>query len=103
MSTVEILVEVCNLDVYHDTSNRMKTTVEIPDSLLKEARRLVAREGTTLRALVEEGLRRVVNERRRAKPFKLRKVPVRGKGLLPAMAGASWQQIRDAAYEGRGA
>ncbi len=81
----------------------MKTTIEIPDSLLKEARRLVAQEGTTLRALVEEGLRRVMTERRRAKPFKLRKASVRGKGLQPEMQGASWKQIRDAAYEGRGA
>ena len=81
----------------------MKTTIEIPDPLLKEARRLMAKEGSTLRSLVEEGLRRVMTERQRAKPFKLRKVSVRGKGLQPALSGASWQQIRDAAYEGRGA
>ena len=81
----------------------MKTTVEIPDSLLKEVRSLAARERTTMRVLVEEGLRRVTRERRRATLFKLRKVAFRGKGLQPRMAGASWQQIRDAAYEGRGA
>jgi hypothetical protein len=34
----------------------MKTTVEISDSLLREARKLARREGTTLRALVEQGL-----------------------------------------------
>jgi mRNA-degrading endonuclease RelE of RelBE toxin-antitoxin system len=81
----------------------MKTTVEIPDSLLKQARRLAAQERTTLRALVEEGLRRITTERQRATPFKLRKASFRGKGLQPRMAGASWEQIRDAAYEGRGA
>jgi CRISPR/Cas system-associated protein Csm6 len=81
----------------------MKTTVEITDSLMKQARRLAAQEHTTLRALVEEGLRRVTTERERTKPFKLRKVSFRGKGLQPQMAGASRQQIRDAAYEGRGA
>ena len=81
----------------------MKTTVEIPDSLLKEVKNLAAREHTTVRALVEEGLRRITAERERAKPFKLRKVSFRGKGLQPGMAGASWQQIRDAAYKGRGA
>jgi hypothetical protein len=81
----------------------MKTTVEIPDPLLKEARRIMAQEGTTLRALIEEGLRRVMTERQRVRPFKLRKVSVSGKGLQSALDGASWQQIRDAAYEGRGA
>jgi mRNA-degrading endonuclease RelE of RelBE toxin-antitoxin system len=81
----------------------MKTTVDIRDPLLKQAKRLPARERTTLRALVEEGLRRITTERQRSTPFKLRKVSFRGKGLQPRMAGASWQQIRDAAYEGRGA
>jgi len=81
----------------------MKTTVEISDSLLSDARRVAEREHTTVRALIEEGLRRVTAERKAAKPFKLRKVTFRGKGLQKPMAGASWQQIRDASYEGRGA
>jgi len=81
----------------------MKTTVEIPDSLLEQAKRLASKERTTVRAWIEEGLRRVVAERKRARPFKLRKVSFKGNGLQPEMAGASWQQIRDAAYQGRGA
>lgn len=81
----------------------MKITVEISDALLKEVKSLASREQTTVRALVEEGLRQITAERKRAKPFKLRKVCMRGKGLQPRMASASWQQIRDAAYEGQGA
>jgi hypothetical protein len=81
----------------------MKTTVEISEALLNEARELATKERTTLRVLIEEGLRRVTTERRRRKPFKLRDVSFQGKGLQPPLAGASWQQIRDAAYEGRGA
>jgi hypothetical protein len=61
------------------------------------------KEHTTVRALIEEGLRRLMAERKAAKPFKLRKVTFRGKGLQRQMAGAAWQQIRDAAYQGRGA
>ena len=53
--------------------------------------------------MVEEGLRLIVAEHKRAKAFKLRKAAFRGKGLQPQMAGADWQQIRDKAYEGRGA
>ena len=81
----------------------MKTTVEIPDSLLQQARRLAAQENTTVKALVQEGLHRLLAERKAGKPFKLRKVSFRGSGLHPQMAGAAWQQIRDAAYQGRGA
>ena len=81
----------------------MKTTVEIPDSLLGEARKLASREGTTVRALVEEGLRRIIAERKQAGAFRLRKASFKGQGLQPGIAGAAWEQIRDMAYEGRGA
>jgi len=80
----------------------MKTTVEIPDSLLDQARRVALQQRTTVRALVEEGLRHVVTERQLRDEFRLRKVSFKGNGLQPQMAGASWQQIRDAAYEGHG-
>jgi len=81
----------------------MKTTVEIPGSLLEEARKVASREGRTVRALVEEGLRRILTERKRAPAFKLRKASFRGNGLQPDMADASWERIRDTTYEGRGA
>jgi hypothetical protein len=80
----------------------MKTTVEIPDALLAEARKLAARERTTVRALIEQGLRRVIGERERAGPFRLRKATFQGDGLQPGVAAASWERIRDMAYEGRG-
>jgi hypothetical protein len=80
----------------------MKTTVEISDSLLAEARRLAAREGTTVRALVEQGLRRVIVERTRSGGFRLRKASFKGQGLQPGVAAAPWERIRDMAYEGRG-
>lgn len=80
----------------------MKTTIQIADSLLAEARSLAAQEKTTVRTLVEEGLRRVVEERKKRKPFKLRDLSVRGRGLQPEFADGSWSKIRDAIYEGRG-
>jgi hypothetical protein len=80
----------------------MKTTVHIPDGLLDDAQRLARREGTTLKALVQEGLRRVVDERKQKKGFKLRKASFKGEGLDPALGEASWERIRDMAYEGRG-
>jgi len=81
----------------------MKTTVEISDPLLRDARKLAAREGTTLRALIEQGLRRVLSERKQRKPdFRLRDASFKGRGLHPDMQGATWEQILDKIYEGRG-
>ena len=80
----------------------MKTTIEISDPLLKEAHRLAASEGTTLRALVEQGLRRVVAEHTKSRPFKLRDGSFKGKGLQQEFADANWVEIRGAIYEGRG-
>jgi Bacterial antitoxin of type II TA system, VapB len=80
----------------------MKTTIEIPQTLLDEARKLASQEGTTLRALVEEGLRRIIAERRRAGAFRLRKATFKGTGLQAGVAGVPWERIRDMAYEGRG-
>ena len=80
----------------------MKTTVEIPDTLLEEARKLASRHDTTLRVLIIEGLRRVIAERKRSGPFRLRKATFRGKGLQAGVAGAPWERIRDMTYEGRG-
>jgi hypothetical protein len=81
----------------------MKTTVEISDALLREARKLAARERTTLRALVEMGLRHVLAAKKQPRPaFRLRKASFKGRGLRPEFADAAWGRLRDAAYEGRG-
>ncbi len=81
----------------------MKTTVEISDSLLREARELATREGVTLRTLVERGLHRVVSETKHGVPFKLRRASFKGKGRQPEFRDAPWDRLRDLAYEGRGA
>jgi hypothetical protein len=77
----------------------MKTTLDIADPLLREAKQLAAREGTTLRALVEQGLRRVVAEKKPKRGFRLRKATFKGRGLRPELADAGWDRIRDLAYE----
>lgn len=81
----------------------MKTTVEISDALLKEAKRVASEEKTTLRALIEAGLRRTLESRQLGAEFHLRDAGFRGKGLQPEFRDGDWQQIRDAAYKGRGA
>lgn len=82
----------------------MKTTVDIADGLLDQAKRLAAGRGTTLKALIEEGLRAVITaaESSSATP-RLETHVVNGRGLQP---GRSWDDLGrliDAIYEGRGA
>ena len=79
----------------------VKTTVEITDALLDEAKRVASRESSTLRELIEEGLRRSLDERKRKKGFRLRRAAFRGKGLQPGVS-QEWAGLREAAYEGRG-
>jgi hypothetical protein len=79
----------------------MKTTLDIADPLLEEARQVAAREGTTLRALVERGLRQVIAGNKQKKPFRLRKASFKGRGLRPELADAGWERIRDLAYGDR--
>ena len=81
----------------------MKTTIEIPDPLLREVRELAAREGVTLRALVERGLRCLVAKAKPSAPFRLRRASFKGTGLQTEFRDASWDRLRDAAYRGRGA
>jgi hypothetical protein len=67
----------------------MKTTIDIADAILLEAKETAARNGTTVKALVEAGLRQVLAERRQQeKPFVLRKASFKGRGLKPKVQGA---------------
>jgi hypothetical protein len=81
----------------------MKTTVEISDPLLREVRKLATRQGVTLRTLIERGLHRVIADSRPGAPFRLRRASFKGRGLRPEFRDASWERLRDAAYEDHGA
>jgi len=78
----------------------VKTSIELPDALLAEAMKLAAANGLTLQEVIEAGLRRVLDNARGRRPFKLRKCSVSGKGLAPGM---DWPRIREEIYRGRGA
>jgi hypothetical protein len=77
----------------------MKTTIEIADPLLTEAKAVAEREGTTLRALIEEGLRAVLTGKTSTRPFKLRDMSFKGDGLRPEFADGDWARIREAAHD----
>ena len=81
----------------------MKTTIEIPDHLLEEAKRVARAERTTLRSLVEEGLRWALSRRReRDRRFTLRDAGVEGRGVGEGVTEGDWESLRDRIYRGRG-
>jgi hypothetical protein len=80
----------------------MKTTIELSDALLADARRVADRDGTTLRALVEEGLRSAIARRKSKARFRLSDGSFGGAGLQAPFSEGDWAAIRGAAYEGRG-
>ncbi len=80
-----------------------RTTVRLPDELLDRARRKAAAEGTTLTALIEEGLRQVVAQRPKRASAK-RVLPRTSKatgGLMPGIDlgdSAALQEMDDLDY-----
>ena len=71
----------------------MKTTIDIADELIKRAKLIQKREETTLRALVEEGLRYILEKRSKpAKKYKYRPIVV-GKPYKPGMPVPDLRQI----------
>jgi predicted transcriptional regulator len=74
----------------------MKTTIELSDALFHSAKELASKSQTTMRALVEEGLRRVLNDAQaKTQPaFKLTDASVRG-GEMLSSDPRKWQELED--------
>ena len=79
----------------------MKTTVDLPEVLVREAQDVARAEGTTLRNLVEDGLRVTLERRRSGLGFRLPDASVDGNGLRPEFRDASWDEVRAALYGDR--
>ena len=80
----------------------MKTAVVIPDALLADIQKIAAKNKTTFRALVQEGLLHVVEEdQKKKKPFKLKDMSVGGNGLVSELKDAIWAEIIEISYGDR--
>jgi len=77
----------------------MKTTIDLSDDVMGRARAVQARSGRTLRSLVEEGLRLVVERLEQPEapktPFEI--VPFQTGGMYPEFEG-NWERLRDEIY-----
>jgi len=82
----------------------MKTTVEISDALLTRAKRHARRVGKPLRALVEEGLRRVLSDETPRTDYVLPDLSVgepHPGGARNPLEHLSWPELREEIYGGR--
>ena len=79
----------------------MKTTIEIDDALHERARRHARRTGRPMRALVEDGLRRVLDSEAKRRPtFELPDCSVGQPGGPNPLEALSWSELRDEIYRG---
>jgi hypothetical protein len=80
-----------------------RTTVRLPDDLIARAKRKAAAEGRTLTALIEEGLRLVVADKRKGGKAKrvLPRLSTEPGGPLPGIDitdGSALQEMDDLEY-----
>jgi hypothetical protein len=76
----------------------VKTTLDIQDALLERAKRHAKRVRRPLRAIVEEGLRRVLAEPATSKGYVLPDASVGEPGAADPLEGLSWQDLREEIY-----
>lgn len=72
----------------------MRTTLDLDDRLMKEAKKRAAEEGRPLTRVLEEALRRYLSASPKKKPFRLRLLTMKGR-TLPGVDLAD----RDALHE----
>lgn len=79
----------------------MRTTVDLPDELLLEVQRMAREQNRTMRSVMEEALRSMMEKYRHGQAFELADASVGGNGLQQAFRDASWDDLRAAAYGSR--
>lgn len=82
--------------------SHMRTTLDLPDPLFRQAKKLARDRKIPFRALVAEALRRVVTEQAPRRRFKLADGSTGRGGLVEGLSWGDWEQIRELSYEGHG-
>ncbi len=79
----------------------MRTSFDLPDGLLEQAKAVARERGVPVRDLVILGLTRVLSVQR--EPYRLPDLAFEGDGLVEGLEPCDWDEITRRAYEGRGA
>ena len=76
----------------------MKTTIDLQDQLLKRAKRHARQSGRPLRAVVEEGLRRVLAEPKPANSYVLPDLRAGNPDARNPLDAFAWPELRAEIY-----
>ena len=76
----------------------MKTTLDIDDELLKRARRHARETGRPLRAVVEDGLRRVLASGAPERGYRLPDLRAGDPKAFDPLSRYSWPELRETMY-----
>lgn len=74
----------------------MKTTIDIADELLDQAKAVAQRDHTTLKSITEQGLRMVLAQKRRRPRFKFMPIVVGDPDAPPP--DLRWERLRQVIY-----
>ena len=77
----------------------MKTTIDIPDELMRSLKALAVKRGVPLRVVVEQAFREIVRSSSVKKAFRLKDCSFGGDGPAPVL---EWSDVREEIYRGRG-
>ena len=76
----------------------MKTTVDIADDLYARTKRAAALTGRPMRSLIEEGLRRVLEEAEAPAGWRMPDCSVGEPGAVNPLEALAWHELRDEIY-----
>jgi hypothetical protein len=80
----------------------VRVTLDLPDALVAEARRVARARGTTLRDLTVQALSALLDQGEPRTPFRLRDASFGKQGLVKGLSETDWDKIRELSYDGRG-
>ena len=82
---------------YYNIVSNMKTTIDITDNLLVEAKLTASQENRTLREIIEAALRKYLSEKKAKYDFELKNVSFGGVGLQTG-ASLDWSDLSEKIY-----
>jgi hypothetical protein len=80
----------------------MRTSVDIPDPLFRRAKKLAREQGLTLRQLLVEGLRAMLERSAPAARYRMRDCSFGEGGLVSGLAWSDTERLDELAYGDRG-